>query len=275
MFQVKTEGFVVDKIPGYGDEGKLTLFTKKFGILSVIASGLYRPGARLSAWTEPSNLVMADLSIPEEYFPNGRLLTLSPRIINSRIRRNYKSISWYYFFLFLLKHFLPQGIKSPYLYELWKELLSSESFDNSKRRNLGFVYFTTKLLKNQGFYPSFRFCLHCRKNWEESETAYFYMHDQGLLCQNCLKELSSDFQNNYSNFALSLEFLNMLPLKTRMILPEGILRIRPAERKILEIAEKSASLSEFFAKIFSRSKINNLTLKKARNFLLIFLAPLL
>lgn len=275
MLQVKTAGFILDKAPGYGDEGKITIFTKDFGILHVVASGLYRPGARLSAWTEPPNQVMADLSIPEGSFRNGRLLTLSPRNIYSDLRRSYKNTSWYFFYLFLLMHFLPQGIKSPFLYDLWQELINSQTFRDQKHRNLGFIYFSTKFLKNQGFYPSFKFCLHCRKNWETDETAYFFLHEQGLVCHNCLKENSGDYQNNHENYSLSLDFLNLLPLKNKIFLLAEVLRVRSAERIILEIAEKSGSLEDFFAKIFSRSKINDLSIKKARNFLLIFLAPLL
>lgn len=273
MLQVKTESFVLDKIPGYNDEGKITIFTKKFGILSVVASGLYRPGARLSAWTEPPSLVTADLTLPERDSRNGRLLTLTLKKPFPAFRESYFSASWYYFYLFLLLNFLPQGIKSVFIYNLWKELLNSPAFENTRNRNLGFIYFSTRLLKNQGFYPSFKFCVRCNKNWEAEETVYCYLPGQGLICRDCLKELVS--QNHYNNYEYSLDFLGLLPLKNKLNLPEGVLRIRPAERGILEISEKSPQLTDFFANIFSRSSINDPSLKKVRNFLLLFLAPLL
>jgi len=239
----------------------------------VVASGLYRPGARLMAWTEPASLVTADLTLPEEALPSGRLLTLSPQKIFLTIRKSYVSASWYYFYLFMLANFLPHGIKSVFIYNLWEELLDSPTFENSRNRTLGFIYFATKLLKNQGFYPSFKFCIHCNKSWEAGETAYCYLPEQGLICRDCLRKNLSRLR--YDNYSYSLDFLNLLPLKNKINLPEGVLRVRPAEREILEVAEKSPHLSDFFANIFSRSSINDSSLKKVRNFLLIFLAPLL
>jgi len=275
MLQVKTEAFILDKVPGYQDEGKISIFSQDFGIMRVIASGLYRPGARLAAWTEPPSWVMADIIIPEGASHTGRLLTLSPKAVFAHLAKAYENLSWYYFYLFLLKNFLPEGIKAPYIYNLWKELLSSESFSDSAKRDLGFVFFTTKLLKNQGFYPSFRYCINCERFWEDEETAYFTFSEQGLICGKCLKENIKRFSSPNNNNSYSLEFLGLLPLKKPLEMPKGVLRISPAERKILQICEKYEQLNHVYTNINSSHMMNDLSIKKARNFMLLFLAPLL
>lgn len=273
MLQVKTESFILDKVLGYNDDGKITLFTRKLGVLDVVASGLCRPGSRLSAWTEPPSLVIADLTLPEENAYHGRLLTLSSKKNFPVFWQSYVNASWYYFYFFLLSSFLPRGIKSDSIYDLWKELLNSTTFDNARSRNFGFIYFTIQLLKNQGFYPSFKFCVHCGKSWEVQETAYCYLPEQGLTCRDCLRKSLPRIRQDGYNY--SLDFLEFLPLKNRISLPRGVLRIKSEERQILELTEKSSKITAFFANINSCSKINDSSLKKVRNFLLIFLAPLL
>ena len=274
MLQVKTRGFILDKAPGYGDEGKITIFTEKYGILRVVASGLYRSSAKLSAWSEPPSLVMADFMLPEGS-SSGRLMTLSPLNLFLEIRTNFGRISWYYFYLFILNNFLPVGIKSLNLFKLWEETLSSISFSGKVGKNICLVYFVTRLLGNQGIYPGFEKCVSCEHQWKEDENAYFTFAEQGLLCGKCLKNYRDNYANTDYCLNYSLEHLKLLPLKKPLVFPQGILRIFPPERKVLEICEKSDSFDRAYANVNSCHKINDLCLKKARNFMLLFLAHLM
>ena len=79
----------------------------------------------------------------------------------------------------------------------------------------------------------------------------------------------------FSPNEISLDFLKLLPQEKNLRLPEGLLRIKPEEKIVLEICEKSENFKEAYTNIFSRPKMNDQTLAKVRNFLLIFLAPLL
>lgn len=273
MLQVKTSAIVLDKQPGYNDEGNVTVFTRSFGILRLTASGVYRSGASLAAWTEPPASVVADITVQKNSFGYGRLLTLSLKNYFPYIRSSCQKLGWFYFYCFLLQNFLPPGIKSEKTYRLLKDVLEfQDSWENDKKIDLNFTYFLVRLLKIEGICSGFRHCVACEKILGEEETTYYSLSEQGLLCENCSRgAVSTKRQPNN----LSLDFLKLLPQERTLKLPEGLLRIKPEEKIVLETCEKSKQIAQAYTNIFSRPKINDQTLAKARNFLLIFLAPLL
>lgn len=274
MFQVKTPALVLDKLAGYNDDGKITLLTKDYGILKLTASGVYRQGASLGAWTEPPVSLVADIAMQEKSTVYGRLLTLSPREHYSYIRKDYQSLSWYYFFCFLLANFIPQGSRSKNAYELLLEVLGhKDSWGSSAGRDLNFIYFAVKLLKFEGICSGFNYCLNCEEEFKGDQEVYFCLGEEGILCSNCSKNIIHERKNRPIP-KFSLDFLSFAPVKP-LSLPEGLIRIRPEEKKVLEICEESEDLATAYTNIFSHLKINDQTIVKVRNFLLIFLAPLL
>jgi len=276
MFQVKTPALVLDKEPGYRDEGEILLFTKLFGILKVTATGVCRPGASLSAWTEPPASVVAEIALPENHSGYGRLFTLSLENYFPYIRSSYQSLNWFYFYCFLLTNFLPRGVKSDKSYRLLGNVLKFEdSWKNDSWRDLNFVYFLVQLLKVEGLCSSFSHCVSCQERFQDIETTYYSLSEQGLLCKNCSVRTARDNNKKFFSDTISLDFLRLLPQIKPLNLPKGLLRINPEERMVLEIQEKSEQIEQAFANIFSRPKINDQTFAKVRNFLLIFLAPLL
>jgi len=271
MLQVKTPALVLEKEPGWNDEGNITLFTKNFGLVKVVASGVYRPGARLASWTEPPSRVVAEIALREKSPGYGRLFTLTLKDSFPHIRATYQNSSWYYFYCFLLRDFLPVGEKSAQLYNLTKEVLShQDSWESEAKRDFNFTYFLVRLLRAQGVCSRFSCCTGCDKQFEEDETVYFSLNEQGLLCSDCSQKIISQ-----NSIGISLNYLSLLPVNKKLKLPAGLLRIHPEERKILETCENSDTFATDYANIFSRSSINDQTLAKVRNFLLIFLAPLL
>jgi|GEM_PF-1976098 len=299
MLQVKTPALVLGKESGYNDEGYITLFTKHFGILRVTAAGVYKAGASLAAWTEPPASVIAEIAIQEKSPGYGRLFTLTLRDYFPHTRSSYRSLGWFYFYCHLLKNFLPYGIKSEKAYTLFKEVLKSyELWENDGKRDFNFIYFLVRLLGIEGICSDFSCCLQCEKQFEKEEMAYFTLSEQGLLCESCSKKtirsktrmLSSFTQNQWisrysvaeqsrmslpSQTNISLDFLKLLPQEKTLKLPDGLLRIKPKERTALEVCGKSGKIRKAYTNIFSDSKMNDQTLAKVRNFLLIFLAPLL
>jgi len=262
---------VLEKEPGWNDEGEITLFTKNFGLLKVVASGIYRPGASLASWTEPPTQVTADIALREKSPGYGRLFTLTLKDYFPRIRTTYQNTSWYYFYCFLLHNFLPVGVKSPAVYDLLKEVLGhQDSWEDGTKRDFNFTYYLVHLLDAQGVCSRFSYCAACDEQFEKNETVYFSLNEQGLLCKNCSRKIGSQ-----TPIGISLSFLNLLPANKRLKLPTGLLRIGPEERNILETCENTESLTAAYTNVFSRSSINDQTLAKVRNFLLIFLAPLL
>jgi len=271
MLQVKTPALVLEKEPGWNDEGDILLFTRNFGLVRAVASGIYRPGASLSSWTEPPTRVVADIALRERSPGYGRLFTLTLKDYYPHIRASYQNSSWYYFYCFLLRNFLPVGVKSPQIYKLLKEVLDHrESWEADTKRDFNFTYFLVRFLCNQGVCSRFSFCAACDEQFEADETAYYSLNEQGLLCETCAKLIDPQ-----CFLGISLSFLSLLPENKKIKLPEGLLRIRPEERKILETCEKTERFATAYTNVFSRSSINDQTIAKVRNFLLIFLAPLL
>ena len=280
MLQVKTTALVLDKESGYNDEGKIFLFTRRFGLLKVVASGVYKPGASLSAWTEPPVRVTAEITLREESFEFGRLLTLSPRNFFYHIRSSYGNMSWCYFYTTVLSNFLPFGVKSEKMFRLLGEVLDYQpSWESAEKRDLNFAYFLIKFLETEGICSGFGHCIVCGKDFGQNETAYFASGEQGLLCESCSREIARQkaqaLGQNFLSDNTSLSFLTALPQGKNLRLPGGLLRIKPEERAVLAACEKGGDLKTVYANIFSRPKINDQVLAKARNFLLIFLAPLL
>lgn len=274
MFQVKTPALVLDKQAGYNDEGKITLLTRDYGILRLTASGVFRQGASLAIWTEPPASLVADISLQEKSPGYGRLFTLSPKNFFAYLRADHQNLSWFYFYCFLLLNFIPQGSRSAKAFDLLKEILEfQKSWESDEGRDLNFVYFLVKLLKTEGICSGFNYCLSCEEQFAEDETVYFTLGKEGLLCEKCSKRIALS-NNGYSN-GFSLDFLSFVPIEKRLALPAGILRVRPEERTVLAVCEKSEYFKGAYTNIFSRPKINDQTLAKVRNFLLIFLAPLL
>lgn len=276
MFQVKTPLLVIDKQPSYGDEGNITALTKDLGIIQLVASGVYRPGASLAAVTEPPVSVVADISFQENNFTFGRLLTLSLNNYFSHIQKSYVNLSWFYFYCFLLKHFLPYGVKSEKSYNVLNNSLSFiQSWKKEEKIDFNVVYFVTRILKINGLVAGFDDCVLCDERFKGDETVYFHLNEQGLLCKNCAKKSSSHEYQGLESGYLSSEYLKLTPLRKNLMLPSGLLRIQPEEREVLSLCSNTAEIEIAYANIFSHSNINGQNILRARNFLLIFLASLL
>jgi len=271
MLQVKTPALVLEKEPGWNDEGEITLFTRDFGLVKVTATGIYRPGASLASWSEPPTRVVADIALREKAPGFGRLFTLTLKDYLPHVRLNYQNTSWYFFYCFILRCFLPVGVASPQAYKLTKEALGyRDSWETGAKRDFNFSYFLVRLLLTQGLCSRFSYCTACDEQFGNNETAYFSLNEQGLLCENCVKLI-----NPQCPIGISLNYLSLLPTNKNIRLPAGLLRVRPEERAILETCETTDTFAAAYANVFSRSSINDQTLAKVRNFLLIFLAPLL
>ena len=276
MFQVKTPLLVIDKQPSYGDEGNNTAITKDLGIIQLVASGVYRPGASLAAITEPPVSVLADISFQDNNFTFGRLFTLSLNNYFLHIQKSYVNLSWFYFYCFLLKHFLPYGIKSEKSYNLLKGSLSFvQSWNKEEKINFNVVYFITRLLKINGLVAGFDDCVLCEDRFKRDEVVYFHLNEQGLLCKSCAKKSSFLGYRGLESGYLSIDYLKLTPLKRNITLPSGLLRIQPEEREVLSLCSNTAEIEIVYTNIFSHSNINGQNILRARNFLLIFLASLL
>jgi len=179
---------------------------------------------------------------------------------------------------------LPCGAKSEKAYRLLRVVLKSQDpWRSGGKRDFGFAYLQVRYLKIEGLCSGFDRCVSCRKQFAVGETAYYLLNEQGLFCGGCSRKITRDSQK-FATDSVSLDFLKLLPALYRtgtgpeakiLNLPEGLLRVNFEEREVLKIQQNSEQVESAFANINSYPKINDQTLAKVRNFLLIFLAPLL
>ena len=277
MFEIKTLAFVLEKKTGYKNEGHLLLLTEERGLVWVTAEGVLKSGAKLTGWTDPPVLISANLLFLREKTFFGKILNLSQISHFSEVRTSYSNLSWYFFYVFLIKNFLIEGISDAFYFKLLKECLSQETAENSwlkaESRDLNFIYFFTKVLQKEGICPDWQNCASCGVEFSAVEAYFLPSFEQGLICGKCLKQTASNhfyFQQN-----VSLQFLKILPEKNQFSFPRGAIRVRKEERELLVLMEKNDDLNQIFANSNSSLKINNQTKAKVRNFLLLFLGTVI
>jgi len=269
-YQVKTEAFVLNKEPGWKDEGYLLLFSKNYGLIRVTAGGVLKQTAKLSALTEPPVLAECNLTGTNGKMPS-RLTTLSVKSFYENIRESYDNYSWYAFSVFMLRNFLYHQTPNTRMYSVWKEFLSSsKDWSKGKYRDTAFIYFLLRLIEEEGVCPLWNICSSCQKDWMDEEDSVFFSGEESLLCKDCAKLLQ-----NENTQELSLDFLSVLPEKDHFTVPKGFLRITSNMRKVLQTIQKEGTLEQTFTNIFSKDKIDSQTIGKTRNFLLIFSAYLI
>ncbi len=272
MLELKTQSFVLEKNPGYHDEGYLLLLTRDNGLIWVLGNGIWKSGAKLSAWSDPPALVEANLILHEKQNFSSKLLNFTPISYFSHIRTSYENFCQFYFYVFVVKHFLPLAVPNIRLFLTLQEVLSCKDWDNETQKNINFAYFLTNALDSEGLCPDWKRCIECQKEFQE-ECYFIASGEQGFLCKDCLSRKIK--QHPFLKQRISLEFLKILPEKYHLQFPEGVIRIKPQEREALQTIREKGDLKTIFAKLNSSSKINDQTIKKVLNFLLLFLGTTL
>lgn len=167
----------------------LTVYTKDFGKLSLVARGTKKLNSKLSGHLEPLSLVdiliikgkgfdyvgsalgrQAFLGIKDDlnklYFAG-----LALRNFNLLVRDNEPDERLF----FLLQRFL--------------EVLDAYPENNFSRESgeLLYVFFALKLLAELGYRPEMHECLSCRSRARSGKN-YFNLKNGGLVCEKCFKE---------------------------------------------------------------------------------------
>ncbi len=173
----------------------ITVYTKDYGKLSLIARGAKKLSSKLSGHLEPLSLVdiliikgkgfdyigsalgrQAFLGIKDDlnklYFAG-----LALRNFNLLVRDNQPDERLF----FLLQRFL--------------EVLDNYSGDEFTRENgdLLYVFFALKLLSELGYRPEMHECLSCRSQIKSGKN-YFNLKNGGLVCENCFKKEFSIYE---------------------------------------------------------------------------------
>ena len=182
----KAEGIVLRSMV-YRETSKIvTLFTKEFGKVKVIAKGARKPKSKFGASLEPLTRTQIVFYRKER----GGLYTLSEGDVMdsySNLRRSLLAFSWGSVVLEFLDRANPYESANPRLYLLSRTTL--KELNQTKRKNsLSTLVsaFLTKALGLLGYLPHLERCLVCRK--EPKGRVRFSVARGGVCCLSCASE---------------------------------------------------------------------------------------
>jgi DNA repair protein RecO (recombination protein O) len=179
MFQ-KCEGIVIRTID-YGESNKIvTIYTREWGKVGVMANGAKKPNSRLAAITQPFTYgyFLMQKSSGLGGLKQGEVI-LSLR----GIREDIFKTAYASFVLELLDKAVENNQPNPYLFEL---LLQTLQYMN-KGEDLEIItnIFEMKMLNVYGIYPKLDGCAVCQNT--EGKFA-FSIREGGFLCHRCLSK---------------------------------------------------------------------------------------
>lgn len=153
MRSYKTTGIII-KRTNYSEADRiLTVFTKHYGKIKVIAKGVRKITSRRGGNVELFNL--AEITLHES--KNFDLLT-EANVLESFlfIRQNLHKIGWSYYLCELIDGLCPEKQENIYVYNLLLKILLELNSDLGEKSQISqfITNFETSLLKNLGFWPN-------------------------------------------------------------------------------------------------------------------------
>lgn len=176
---LKSEGIVLKAIR-YRDTSKiLTIFTKEYGKISVMASGAYSSKSKLISTTQP-------FSYSEYYLNKSRsfLYLNQADLINSfySIRERMERVIYGYYMLELVEKSLPEELENKKIF-----LLLEKGLKVLSQLNLDYLKFITayelKFISFLGYKPSLDRCTSC--NNTKFNSIRFSINQGGIICSDC------------------------------------------------------------------------------------------
>ena len=194
-----TEALVV-KTQKYRETSKIvTLYTRKFGKISVIAKGIRKTDSKLGGILETINLVSAVF-----YYKSSRNIQLLKEcdLINSflKTRDNLEKTSIAYAILELLNRTIVEEEPNERLFFLLTEIMGNLN-EGSKNLMNFYWYFVLKILDILGFNINFRKCIRCGKNILSKEV-YFVIKKGGVFCKRCSESFDVDIDISPETFKI-------------------------------------------------------------------------
>ncbi len=222
----KTEAIVI-KTHKYHETSKIaTLYTKRFGKISVIAKGIRKTDSKYGGIMETINLISVIF-----YYKSGKSVHLLKEcdLVNSfnDVKNDLNKTAVAYAILELLNCTIVEEEENEKVYNFLVKVINNLS--EVKKNVINFYwYFTLKLLCELGFTINFSKCVKCNKE-DLLDKGYFMIVEGGLVCKECSRTKDIDFD-------ISLETLKILNKLQEMPL-HSVCNIIPSTRSIMEINE--------------------------------------
>ncbi len=180
---LKTEGIVLREMK-YRDTSKiLTIFTKDYGKLSVMARGALKPKSQLIANTQVFSYNEYQLySGRNFYYLNQAYILDSFYSIRDRIER---VVYGQYILELLDKSMESEQVNERAFMLVLKTLQILSGLDSDFLKLI--TAFELKYISFLGYRPSLNKCVHCNCT---DKLIYFSIHEGGLVCSSCIYESS-------------------------------------------------------------------------------------
>ena len=144
---VKTEGFIFKKTPLLNHDLIITVFSREFGRIRVLAKGIKKLTSRRSPHIETGNLINAVLSKNKDYYFLQETSLISGF---SQIKKNQSKLNCLYLFLFVLEKLLPENQKEEKMYKLFKSfMIDLSKRDDYQEMTVNYLNNTASLLGYQ------------------------------------------------------------------------------------------------------------------------------
>lgn len=142
---VKTDALVLRKRSLMDKDIMLTLFTKDYGKMTVVAKGVKKLTSRRSAHTQTGNLVSLEL-----YTKSDRYYLQDTNIISafSQIKIDHEKVNYLYQMLFIIDRLLPEQQTEPEIYNIAVRFLiySSKSQKIAPEKFAGYLHDIIRVL---------------------------------------------------------------------------------------------------------------------------------
>lgn len=176
---LKTEGIVLKEIR-YKDTSKiLSVYTKKYGKISVMARGAYKPKSQMIASTQP-------FCYNEYSFHNGRNFYYINQadILDSfySIREKIERVAYGHYLLELVDKSIPEEQENEKIFDLLiKGLSVLSALDDNYLKFI--IAYELKFISFLGYKPHLDRCVTCKST--EINSAKFSILEGGLICEEC------------------------------------------------------------------------------------------
>jgi len=167
----------------------ITLYTKEFGKLSLVARGTKKINSKLAGHLEPFSLVNILLIKGKGFDYVGSALCSNAFLnLKDNLNKIYYSgrvLNWF-------NRLVRDGEKDERLFLLlkrWLEVTDSYPDEEFTKENgeLFFIFFALKLMTELGYRPEMYECLSCREKIAPGKN-YFNLKNGGLVCEACLNK---------------------------------------------------------------------------------------
>jgi DNA repair protein RecO (recombination protein O) len=184
ILQQRTEGFIFKKEDRLEADRVLSIFTKDFGRIEVLARAVRKINAKLRTDSE----IFSFCEIEFVQGKNKKTLT-DAKILErfSAIKKSPEKLEIAYWLASLLQHFIKGQESDRAILDLIYESFSMLNDIELQKRELVFEYFFWNFISLLGYSPELSVCLLCRKSLSP-QSMYFSFSEGGVICNSCFAD---------------------------------------------------------------------------------------